>query len=164
MKFESSPAFAILVNQAIGSLKGNSYVILPYILGGCFFLYKLNPHFDVALIIGEILLPPLLLLIVYLRTVPIGKIINNTANEIVFLEDSISIKTVPVKILFWINKPSMELNFKIRHFRISKTPYPAKNIYDLDKKVWMFSMAGNEIYIIPDFFDKELEQKIKLFI
>jgi len=66
-------------------------------------------------------------------------------------------------VFLWFNKPSMELNFKVKDLSISKSSYPFKQIYDLENGVLVLSDNVKESYIIVDFFDNALKDELMKF-
>ena len=88
-----------------------------------------------------------------------SKEIINTSSEVDILDKYIILKTLPFKVFLWVNKPSRELKFRIDEVKIRKVSYPLKQIHDLDGTL---KLIDNEkvAYIIVDYFDKELEEKI----
>jgi hypothetical protein len=86
--------------------------------------------------------------------------INNTAMEVNVDEEFITIKTIPFKVLFFINKPAKEFRYNINDMTVHRMLYPLKQIYDLDKRVFVLRAKGNECYIITDYFDEKLEGRL----
>ena len=96
----------------------------------------------------------------YSQIVPNGLIVNNTVTEVTIEEDRLVAKTSPFKVLFWINKPSREVVFNINELKVRQVSYPVKAIFDLGDRVIKLTDKEKEVYIIVDYFDKELNDKL----
>ena len=96
----------------------------------------------------------------YSQIVPNGLIVNNTVIELTIETDRIITKTSPFKVLFWINKPSKEIVFMMSELKTRQVPYPVKAIFDLGDRVVRLADDQKEVYIIVDYFDNELKEKL----
>jgi hypothetical protein len=116
----------------------------------------LNPFY----FFGEILFLGIMSYMQYMQIKPNIIVLNNTAIEVNILNEFIILKTAPVNGLFWINKPSKELKFDTKEVIIRRTSYPLKKVYDLDNRAFKLTDKIKEIYIIADFFDKQLYEEL----
>jgi len=137
----------------------NNYIFLIIFIVGSFLLYSVG-NLEMSFYVSDILTAATLLIIIYSQTVPKGKVINNTATFVEISNDEITIETLPIKVLFWLNKPAKEFTIEIKKTRVLKAMYPVKKIYDLDNYVFSVVYEKQEFYIIPDFFDKELKESL----
>lgn len=96
----------------------------------------------------------------YSQIVPNGLIVNDTVTEVTIEEDRLVTKTSPFKVLFWINKPSREVVFNISELRVRQVCYPVKAIFDLGDRVIKLTDEEKEVYVVVDYFDKELKEKL----
>lgn len=96
----------------------------------------------------------------YSQIVPNGLIVNNTAIELSVEEDRILVTTSPFKVLFWISKSSKEVIFNLGELKVRQGSYPVKPIFDLDNRVFRITDKEKEVYIIADYFDEELKEKL----
>jgi hypothetical protein len=96
----------------------------------------------------------------YIQTAPFATNINNTALEVMFFDDHIVLKTSPFKMFLWVDKPSVELRFLLNEINIRKTSYPLKRIYNSEDKVYKITDREKEAYILGDFFDDDLVEKL----
>lgn len=124
-------------------------------------LYEKNKSFDVVFFVCVLLLFVSLAFIQYSQIVMKGAIVNKTAMEVQINDDEIIIKTIPFKVLFWIDRPAIELKFKLNQLRINKIPYKLKEIYDLKDYVIEISNRTEHALIILDYFEKALYMKLQ---
>ena len=96
----------------------------------------------------------------YSQIVPNGLIVNNTVTEVTIEEGHLIAKTSPFKVLFWINKPSREVVFNINELKVRQVSYPVKTIFDLGNRVIKLTDKQKEVFVIVDYFDKELKEKL----
>lgn len=96
----------------------------------------------------------------YSQIVPNGLIVNNTVTELTIEEDHVLVKTSPFKVLFWINKSQKELVFNISELKVRQVSYPVKSIYDLGDRVIKLTDNEKEVFILVDYFDKELKDRL----
>jgi hypothetical protein len=96
----------------------------------------------------------------YFQIIPKGNIINSTVVNVKILGDEITLITPPVKILFWINRAPKTLKSQMDKVIIMRANYSIKQIYDLENNVFKIIGKGKEFFIIADFFDPMLNQKL----
>jgi len=96
----------------------------------------------------------------YSQIIPSGLIVNNTVIELTVETDRILTKTSPFKVLFWINKPSKEVVFIRSELKVRQVPYPVKAVFDLGNRVIKLADSEKEVYIIVDYFDNGLKEKL----
>jgi|GEM_PF-4255107 len=96
----------------------------------------------------------------YSQIVPNGLIVNNTVTEITIEAGRILAKTSPFKVLFWVNKSQKEVVFNIDELKVRQVSYPVKPIYDLGDRAIKLTDNQKEVFIITDYFDKELKNKL----
>jgi len=102
------------------------------------------------------------IIIVYVRQQIIkpGLMVNKTASLVTLLPDEIIIKTFDFNILFWINRPSLEMKFKINEIKIKKTLNPIKPYFKMDSRIFTISDHEKEAYIMVFYFSGELDEKL----
>lgn len=161
MNFESSFELLNLIERLENNLKRNFFINVLIIIGFSLLMYySLNRILDSVFYISEALLILIIGIIDRSKSVSTGLIASKTAVEISVFEEEIIVKTAPFKVLFWINKPSVELKFKVHEFASKKVLYPVKAIYDLDTPVWQLINDKSEIYIIPNLFNNRIDEEL----
>jgi hypothetical protein len=132
------------------------FVVLAYSV-------KMNKVAPIGLlyVFSELLLILVLAFFQYDQIIKPGRMVNKTAARVTLLQEEIIVETFPFKVLFLINKPSCEMKFKIDELKIKKTSNPIKPYFGLDNKIFLLTDREKEAYIIVDYFEKALDEKLK---
>ena len=161
MNFEAHIDLIDLIHGIENRLKRNCFFTLIYSVAYILFMYFKNgkPEISYAFVFCMFLLVFLFGFFQYSQIAAPSKTITTTVIEVQLLDEYIVVKTMPYKVFFFINKPVVELKFKLAETKIQKFAYPLKQIYDLDETLKLID-RDKVAYIILDYFDKELEHKI----
>lgn len=150
-----------LINQQQKRLVNNVFFVNFIFLSFSVIMYfKGGKVLDLLYLLCEFIFLGVLGYIQYYQTVPNGEIVNNTAIEVEILNEEIIVKTSPFKVLFWFNKESKDLRFKLSELNVRKSSYPFKPVYDLDNRILTLTDDEKVAYVIIDFFNEELKQKL----
>lgn len=162
VNFDASDSLYYLINPVKNNLIKNFFInLLIIIVFSILLYYALDKIVDSAYIIAQIFLVIIIAWIDRSKSVSTGLTISRTATEVSIIDNEIMIKTTPFKVLFWINKPSVELKFKVGHFSHRKISYPVKAVYDLNIPVWQLTNENGFVYIISGLFAKELDGELQ---
>jgi len=161
MNFESSSELISLIELTKEKLVKNFFVTLFIFFGASFLLYETDKNLDLEFVFFEVIMLVGLFAFDRFQTVTIGRNISKTAVEINFIDDNVVVKTADFKVLFWIDNPSIEFNFKKNQFMLRKSSYRVKAIYDIENRAMKLSKGKIEVYIISDYFEKELELRLR---
>ena len=162
MEYKSSPELIDLINQLKTKLTGNLIYLSLLFIVGSLLVYSIGKTLDLLFYVSELIMLVCLTLLLYSRVISKGNIINNTALNIVLLDNEIVIITAPFDFLFLANKKAKEIRLQIDSANVRKTSYPIKEIYDLNNESFKIINKEKELYIIVDFFDSELKEKLNV--
>jgi len=131
---------------------------------GSFYVIYSDRQAPIAVdVLGAIFLFGTMALIHYKDITAPAKFITKTAIEVEIGDNLIILRTLPYKVFFFVTKPSMQLNFEINNVKVTSVYYPQKNFFDLDSNVIKLDNRAYEGYVILDYFDGEVGEKIKEF-
>jgi hypothetical protein len=136
------------------------YLIAVLLLYSLFFFVSLGRTLNFHFLLMEILIIGVMVFLLYVQIKPIARVVNSTVTEISF-EDYITLKTSFFKFGFFFKREPRALKFNLDELKIKKTSYPSPTIYNLGGKVYRISDKENTVYIIAEFFDDNLEEKIQ---
>jgi hypothetical protein len=164
MAYTASEGLTALINKvrkiATINFFGCALIILIYTP----ILYKTITSQNIwVFLLIEISLIFLMGLIDRSRTLSMVANIKKLVTEVEIFDEYLIIKTAPVKVLLWANKPSQEIKFIRHEFIRNKVSFPVKQIYDLDK-AWKLSSGKNEVFILTDYFDIEFVTALEDFL
>jgi hypothetical protein len=94
------------------------------------------------------------------RVIPIIVMIGRRVS---ITNEMVSITTFTFNLRFWNKKPPQTLVFKINELRIRKTDNPLRFIriaVDFDNRVFELCDKTNKAYIVFDYFDAKLKEKL----
>ena len=136
------------------------FFMIVAVMAGSVKIYYIDGRIDPLFIFAELLLLGLCTFFEYDQVVKPGKIVSRTALSVIISDEEIIIGTIPFKVLFWINKPSRDLVFKIHELNIKFASNPLKPYFDLDSEIFQLKDKEKEAFIIYDYFDNQLKEKL----
>ncbi len=165
MTYEASPEILSLIEGTQKGLKRNFYFIVFVLLVYAYPMYGIcDRKFGIEFFATSLFLIVMLLILNRAQTVPSAIAMSKTAIEVSIFENYLLIKTPPIHVLFWINKPAEEHRFNIREFSRRQVVYPVRRIYDLDNKVWKLDTGKDAVYVLTDFFDVAFKDELEKFL
>eukprot|EP01012_Entosiphon_sulcatum_P055863 TRINITY_DN7846_c0_g1_i1.p2 TRINITY_DN7846_c0_g1~~TRINITY_DN7846_c0_g1_i1.p2 ORF type:complete len:175 (-),score=15.75 TRINITY_DN7846_c0_g1_i1:883-1407(-) len=161
MTYESNFVLSSLILDEEKRLKrGLLFGLILFLISAIYGFIVAGKVFDLVFVFCEIIILIILLCLQYAQIVPNGNFINITANYITFGEQEIVVETFPFYVPFWINRDSRKLSFSTDDFKINKTSYPVTKIFDLKNRAIKLSDNEKYVFIIVDYFEKEVTDKL----
>lgn len=146
------------------SIKLAFYEIIFGILIFLFFsiMMYLKANSFLLLFIGVLGLAVFLTIYTYGSIINKPEIINQTISKIKLEDKSISIETFSCNVLLQ-NRKSKLINVDLSDIKFSEHKYPILDKNTIKNKVLVFLIKDKEYYLILDFFEKDLKNKLKSF-
>lgn len=121
-----------------------------------FLTHRQDEFLDPKFLIADLILLVTMTYLQYSGTVPKSVVINKTAIEVTLENDSVVIKTSAIKVLFWINKPTAILVFKLDELTVKNTAYPIIAVSSTKYGALKLTDRTKEAWVLAEFFDNEL--------
>lgn len=161
MKYTSDFGLSSLINQHRKRMLNNVLFGLFVVLFSLIIMYYLGgERIDFKNLLGVSIFLVTIGFMQYSQVVPNGLIVNNTVLQVILEPDRILVETSPFKVFFWINKPSKQVIFSRSELKVKMVAYPVKSIFDLGNRVIRLTDNEKEVFIIVDYFDGVLKEKL----
>jgi len=111
-------------------------------------------------VVGEIVFILIVLWVLYYNVKMMQSIIVTIASQVTITNDMISITPFTYHLPFETKTQRDHLEFKINELKIRKTGNPSMFTRSLGTKMFLLKDKEKEAYIIDDYFDKALKEKL----
>jgi hypothetical protein len=118
--------------------------------------YKVSPGYLVV----EFALALLTIWVSCYQANRIGSVVVKIGKKVSITDEMVSIAPYTFSFYFWRQKPTHNIEFKINELKIRKTDNPLRFTWVLDDRVFELRDKEKEAYIVFDFFDKTLKEKL----
>jgi hypothetical protein len=153
------------LNKVIWSIKGQLLgILLPL---SCIFLSWSIRLFNVSgksinpvYLVAEAIFAAVAVWVSYNQITRVGRVVVKIGNQLTITDEMVSVKPFTFNIFLVKQKPLCLLAFKINELKIRKTENPLRFTRALDNRVFELRDKEKEAYIVFDYFDPVLKEKL----
>jgi len=161
LNFEASNALTNVIADVRLRLWG---IILPLT---CVFIYRSLGLFNIAgqtitpgFLITDIALAMLAIWVARYQFKRVASAVSQIAARVCITDEIVSVIPFTFNLFFEKQNPTHHFEFKINELKIRKTDNPLRFTWALDNRVFELRDKEKEAYIVFDYFDKTLKEKL----
>jgi len=159
--FEASKALTNVIAFIKGrllSILGPLWLVFAYWSSRVFIVSgnSINP----AYLVAETILIFVAVFVSYNLVTRVSSIVVLIGRQVSITGEMVTVTPFTFNLLFWNKKPPQQMTFKIDELKIRKTDNPLRFTRALDNRVFELRDKTKEAYIVFDYFDKTLKEKL----
>jgi len=161
LNFAASKALTNVIASVQGRLVAFLLLLFCVFIKQSLKLFKLtNGSVGLGFLLTDSFVMILTILVAVYQIKKIRSVVIKIGSQVSITNEVISITPFTFGLFFWTKKPQYNLEFKINELKIRKTDNPLRFTWALDNRVFELRDKQKEAYIVFDYFDETLKDKL----
>lgn len=160
LSFEASDSLTNVIANLQGRvvrLLSGLFCILIY---WSFRLFRISGTLNPVYLLTQVFVLAIAIWVGYYQVNRVRSAVVTVGNQVLITDELISITTFTFDLFFWTKRPTKHVEFKIDQLKIRKTNNPLRFTWAMDNRVFELRDKEKEAYIVFDYFDKALEERL----